>query len=43
MLVGRMQMRQLLGVDKHISPKEIREHIHYAVKVFLRGQQPLRK
>jgi len=42
MLVGRMQMRLLLGIDKHIEMKEIKEHIRYVVGVFLRGQQPAR-
>jgi TetR/AcrR family transcriptional repressor of mexJK operon len=40
MLVGRMHMRLLLGVDKRIPQTEISEHIHYVVGVFLRGQMP---
>lgn len=40
MLVGRMQMRMLLGVEKRISQKEIEEHIQYVIGVFLRGQLP---
>jgi len=40
MVVGRMQMRLLLGVDKKIEMAEIKEHIRYVVGVFLRGQQP---
>jgi TetR/AcrR family transcriptional repressor of mexJK operon len=40
MLVGRMQMRILLGVDKRIGRKEIEDHIGYVVQVFLCGNQP---
>jgi len=40
MLVGRMQMRMLLGVEKRVKQKEMDEHIDYAVRVFMRGQRP---
>ena len=39
MLVGRMQMRMLLGVEKQISQKEIDNNIRYVVRIFLRGQK----
>lgn len=40
MILGSMQKRMLLGVDKHISQKEIDAHVKYVVGVFLRGHQP---
>jgi TetR/AcrR family transcriptional repressor of mexJK operon len=40
MILGTLQKRLLLGVDKQISQKEIDKHIQYVVDVFLRGQKP---
>ncbi len=43
MITGTLQKRQLLGVVKVISRKEIDDHAQYVVGVFLRGQRAARR
>lgn len=40
MLKGGVHMQRLLGVKKSVSPKEKKEIVAYAVRVFLYGHQP---